>query len=74
MPYIILASPEESEEEVSKCKEVLEQPGKTGEVETYSNMFHGWMGARAKLDDEDNLREFCRGYEQVGRFFARYLG
>jgi hypothetical protein len=30
-------------------------------VETYEGMFHGWMGARANLEDEKNAREFERG-------------
>ncbi len=36
-------------------------------------MFHGWMGARANLEKEDNLKEYERGYKQVADFFAKYL-
>lgn len=72
-PHILLASPDESEKVVSKYEEILSQPGMTGEVETYKSMFYGWMGARSNLEDGDNLSEFNRGYQQVGRFFSRYL-
>jgi hypothetical protein len=27
----------------------------------YRTMHHGWMGARAKLGEEENLREYTRG-------------
>jgi dienelactone hydrolase len=30
-------------------------------VETYGTMHHGWMGARAKLQEEANLKEYTRG-------------
>lgn len=58
---------------VAVYKEVLSQPGKTGYVETYDKMFHGWMGARANLKDETNLAEYERGYKQVSEFFSKYL-
>ena len=73
MPHICLASPGEPQDVVAKYKEILSHPGKTGEVETYSKMFHGWMGARAKLTDETNLKEYERGYKQIADFFAKYL-
>ncbi|CAM1509066.1 Fc.00g028050.m01.CDS01 [Cosmosporella sp. VM-42] len=72
-PHILLASPNESAEEVAEIKRILSQPGKTGEVETYEGMFHGWMGARANLKDEKNMEEFARGYEQASKFFTKYL-
>ena len=36
-------------------------------------MFHGWMGARAKLDDENNARKYEKGYKQVAEFIAKYI-
>lgn len=72
-PHICLASPDEPPGMVAKYKEILSQPGKEGEVETYPSMFHGWMGARSNLQDEENAKEFERGYEQVSKFFAKYL-
>ncbi|KAF4448024.1 dienelactone hydrolase family protein [Fusarium austroafricanum] len=73
VPHILLASPGEPEDVVAQYNEILSQPGKIGEVETYSTMFHGWMGARAKLDDEKNVQEYERGYKQVADFFSKYL-
>lgn len=42
-------------------------------VETYPTMHHEWMGARAKLSDADNAREYTRGYNQISGFFLKYL-
>ncbi|KAI1456265.1 alpha/beta-hydrolase [Annulohypoxylon moriforme] len=72
-PHICLASPGEPADIVAQYKEILSRPGKIGVVETYETMFHGWMGARAKLDDEANKTEFERGYNQVADFFGKYL-
>ncbi|KAH8894809.1 dienelactone hydrolase family protein [Thozetella sp. PMI_491] len=72
-PHICLASYGEPADIVAQYKEILSQPGKTGEVETYSTMHHGWMGARAKLGDPENLKEFERGYTQIAEFFAKHL-
>ncbi len=72
-PHICLASEEEPADVVEEYKKILSQPGKIGEVETYGNMFHGWMGARANLDDAENAKEFERGYEQVSAFFNKHL-
>ena len=40
--------------------EALEE-SKDNVVEKYASMHHGWMGARAKLEDKENLKEFERG-------------
>jgi dienelactone hydrolase len=68
-----LASPGEPADLVAQYAEILSKPGKTGVVETYGSMFHGWMGARAKLDDEENRSEYERGYQQVAEFFSKHL-
>ncbi|OTA66037.1 dienelactone hydrolase family protein [Hypoxylon sp. EC38] len=73
VPHICLASSKEPADVVTQYKEILAKPGKTGVVETYETMFHGWMGARANLEDEKNKSEFERGYNQVADFFAKYL-
>ncbi|KAI1377910.1 alpha/beta-hydrolase [Hypoxylon crocopeplum] len=73
VPHILLASPGEPADVVQQCKEILARPGKIGVVETYGSMFHGWMGARANLDNEENRSEYERGYNQVAEFFAKYL-
>ncbi|OTA98284.1 hypothetical protein M426DRAFT_70117 [Hypoxylon sp. CI-4A] len=73
IPHICLTSPQEPADVVAQYKEILAKPGKAGVVETYESMFHGWMGARANLNDEKNKAEFERGYNQVANFFAKYL-
>jgi len=73
-PYICLASKDEPADKVAAYKEVLGQPGHVGgEVDTYTTMFHGWMGSRARLDDEEHRKEYERGYEQAAKFFDKYL-
>ena len=46
---------------MKEYSDVLNAEGKENHVETYSTMFHGWMGARANLENEDNAKEFERG-------------
>ncbi|KAL2001667.1 hypothetical protein VTN02DRAFT_1420 [Thermoascus thermophilus] len=74
IPHVVLASPDESKEEIADYKAALEARTDIGsEVETYGTMFHGWMGARANLEDEANKKEFERGYKQIATFFGKYL-
>ena len=73
IPYILLASKDEAADVVAEYAKILKQDGKVGVVETYGTMFHGWMGARADLQDEENATEFERGYTQAAKFFASYL-
>lgn len=61
IPHIVLASNGEPEDVVSEYKEILVGEGKPNVVETYGTMHHGWMGARAKLGEEENLKEYTRG-------------
>ncbi|KAK8135673.1 hypothetical protein PG984_003613, partial [Apiospora sp. TS-2023a] len=74
VPHIVLASKDEPADVVAQYKEIIEgQLDKTGIVETYSTMAHGWMGVRAKLDVEEDRKEYERGYQQVAEFFNKYL-
>lgn len=74
MPHIVLASKDEPADVVAQYKEIIEgRPDKTGTVETYYTMAHGWMGVRAKLDVEEDRKEYERGYQQVAEFFDKYL-
>ena len=61
IPHIVLASKDEDPIVVKEYAEVLAEEGKIGEVESYETMHHGWMGARANLKDEANLKEYERG-------------
>lgn len=73
IPHLVLASPGEPAEIVKAYADIFDSGEKTGEVETYSTMLHGWMGARADLQNEENAKEFERGYNHVARFFGKYL-
>ncbi|CAK7229212.1 hypothetical protein SBRCBS47491_007169 [Sporothrix bragantina] len=72
-PHILLASKDEDAAVVAEYEKILSQPGKVGEVTTYANMFHGWMGARSNLADAENVKEYARGYEQAAAFFNKHL-
>lgn len=61
IPFICLFSKEDGTPElVKEYGEALEK-SKENVVEKYGSMHHGWMGARANLEDEENLKEFERG-------------
>ena len=61
IPHLVLASPGEPAEIVKEYADIFASGEKIGEVETYSTMFHGWMGARADLQNEENVKEYERG-------------
>ncbi|CRG83121.1 putative AIM2 family protein C30D10,14 [Talaromyces islandicus] len=74
IPHIVLASKDEDAAVMAEYKTALEgRAGLDSYVDTYSNMHHGWMGARANLEDAENKKEFERGYKEIGDFFAKYL-
>ena len=58
IPHICLVSPDEPVDILKPYEEALRA---NSEFELYGTMFHGWMGARANLEDEENAREFIRG-------------
>ncbi|KAL7796093.1 Alpha/Beta hydrolase protein [Trichoderma ceciliae] len=69
-PHILLASKDEPADKVALYKEIM---GDQIEATTYETMHHGWMGARSDLKDEDNVKEFERGYKQAADFFSKHL-
>ena len=61
VPFCCLFSKEDGTPELmEEYKKALEK-GKKNYVEKYSSMHHGWMGARAKFEDSENIKEFERG-------------
>ncbi|KAK4693034.1 hypothetical protein P7C71_g4281, partial [Lecanoromycetidae sp. Uapishka_2] len=73
VPFICLFSKEDGTPELMKeYQEALEMK-KENVVEKYGTMRHGWMGARSNFEDEDVVKEFARGYNQLAGFFAKYL-
>ncbi|KAJ5727042.1 hypothetical protein N7493_006069 [Penicillium malachiteum] len=72
IPHIVLASKDEPADVVKGYAETI-STGKGGYVETYSDMWHGWVGARANLKQEESRAEYTRGYNKLGDFFAENL-
>ncbi|MCJ1452592.1 hypothetical protein MMC28_002935 [Mycoblastus sanguinarius] len=61
IPYCCLFSKEDGTPELVKEYEEVLRAKKVNEVETYGSMHHGWMGARANFESEENVKEFERG-------------
>ncbi|KAL3450490.1 hypothetical protein BJX65DRAFT_305328 [Aspergillus insuetus] len=61
IPHIVLASKDEPADVVEEYSKIISSNGVGGKVETYSTMWHGWMGARANLEDEHAYAEYTRG-------------
>ena len=59
VPHLVLASKEEPKEDVEVFDSAKKPPG--SEVHTFTDMVHGWMGARADLADKHCSEEFQRG-------------
>ncbi len=70
VPHLLLASKDEPKDIVLAYKTAM---GDKAEVTTYDNMHHGWMSARGNLKDQDNIKEFERGYKQAAAFFSKHL-
>ncbi|KAL2866069.1 uncharacterized protein BJX67DRAFT_382171 [Aspergillus lucknowensis] len=73
IPHIVLASKDEPADVVEEYRKIVSSNGLGGYIETYDGMWHGWMGARANLDDELGYREYTRGYDKLAEFFAEHL-
>lgn len=56
----VLASKDEPAEDVEKYGAALKVKK---HVETFSTQIHGWMAARADLEDKEVLKEYERGYK-----------
>jgi len=70
IPICILASEEESAEEVQAFADKLK-----GEkhIERFEDQVHGWMTARGNLKDEKVKKEYERGYKILLDFFGKYM-
>ncbi|KAI9727704.1 MAG: hypothetical protein M1828_005932 [Chrysothrix sp. TS-e1954] len=71
IPHLIMASKDEPAEDVTAFDKVEKPVG--SETHTYPTMHHGWMGARAKLNESENAKEFSRGYEQLAKWMLHVL-
>lgn len=61
IPHIVLASKDEPADAVAGYADFFPKNEKEGYVETYTKMWHGWMGARADLEQEESQAEYARG-------------
>ncbi|KAK0110024.1 hypothetical protein ONS95_002685 [Cadophora gregata] len=70
IPLCMLASKDEPKEDVEKFEKNLK-----GEkhVEIFADQVHGWMAARADLEDERVKSEYERGYKTLLEFFAKHM-
>ncbi|KAI5464605.1 Alpha/Beta hydrolase protein [Mariannaea sp. PMI_226] len=68
VPTMLLASKDETPEDVKQFEERLRVPK---HVETFTDQIHGWMAARANLEDPRVKEEYERGYKTVLQFFAK---
>lgn len=75
-PHFCYASKDEPAEVVARFEENLKSHSnpivREGSiVETRADMFHGWMGARAKLEDETYRKGYQEGFEKVAAFLSK---
>lgn len=60
IPHIVLASKDEPADAIAGYADLFAKE-KEGYIETYSTMWHGWMGARANLEQAEGQAEYARG-------------
>ncbi|KAH9212262.1 hypothetical protein DL95DRAFT_368644 [Leptodontidium sp. 2 PMI_412] len=70
IPMCMLASKEEEAKDVKTFDEALTVEK---HVETFGTQIHGWMSARADLEDETVKKEYLRGYETLSRWFGKHI-
>lgn len=70
-PFAFFPSGDEPEDEVNKSWEVIKSlPTANKSVfKNYKDMHHGWAGARSKLAEEENVKQFEDVYRRLGDFF-----
>lgn len=70
VPTCMLASKDETVDDVKKYESSLKVPK---HVEIFADQVHGFMSARADLEDPKGKAEYERGYKTVLDFFEKYL-
>jgi dienelactone hydrolase len=68
VPFIMLASGDETPEDVKKFEDTLTVPK---HVEIFDDQIHGWMAARSDLSQDRVKAEYQRGYKTVVEFFGK---
>ena len=69
VPFATLASKDEDPAAIDAYSKSLQVPSYT---ETFSTQIHGWMAARANLEDAEVRKEYVRGYETALGFLHKY--
>ena len=70
IPFIMLPSKDESKDDVEKWEKGI----KTDHlVEWFPTQVHGWMAARADLEQDEVKKEYERGYKLLLDFFHKHL-
>lgn len=59
IPHLVLASKDEDTKVVAAYETLVAWKG--GAVETFQNMWHGWMGAKADLERLESRVEYLGG-------------
>jgi dienelactone hydrolase len=70
IPTLMLASEEESAEEVKRWEEALKVEH---HVERFGDQVHGWMSARGNLEDAKCKEAYEKGYRIFLEWFAKHL-
>ncbi|KAF8472563.1 hypothetical protein BDZ91DRAFT_715292 [Kalaharituber pfeilii] len=76
IPHLCLASADESPDAVAKYKEIVTKHTNPAvathsSIESWTDMHHGWMAARAKLDEEKYRVGYQKGYARVAEFLSK---
>lgn len=70
IPYAMLPSGDEPKEDVEKWQKEIKVDHV---VEWFPDQVHGWMAARADLNDPKVKKEYERGYKLVLDWFHKYV-
>jgi carboxymethylenebutenolidase len=70
IPMMMLSSKDEPADDVKAFSNALTV---LKHVETFESQIHGWMSARADLEDEAVRKEFQRGYDLAIKWFKEHV-
>lgn len=78
IPHLCLPSKDEPADAVEAFKSAIETHQtaavkEKSEVTTYPDMYHGWMAARAKLQEEKYRKGYEKGYAHVSQWLKSIL-
>lgn len=71
IPLCMLASGDEDANAVKAFGENL--PTSEKHIETFGDQVHGWMAARADLENDKAKKEYERGYQVLLDFYCKHL-